>query len=152
MTKLIFTILTIIPISIIVSVFLSILLDETGRSPLEPPLSHVVPSSMGVDVDVLSEATDEGQRPSIFTLEPLVKDAIVDHLIRVYGIKFTIIDIHLKHIYEDLYEGHIEIKEVSGFPNQWMFWLEDYGGAIFIDKILERVDLDGPEFPFDLGK
>tara|TARA_R110000765_G_scaffold88318_2_gene168936 strand:- start:746 stop:1105 length:360 start_codon:yes stop_codon:yes gene_type:complete len=119
---------------------------------MEPPLSPSLPSVMAVDVDVLSEAVDEGQRPAIAALEPRVKDAIVDHLIRVYGIKFTIIDIHLKHIYEDMYEGHVEIKGVSGFPDQWMFWLESYGGAIFIDKILERVELEGPEFQFNIGE
>ncbi|MDH3930358.1 MAG: hypothetical protein OEV22_20705 [Deltaproteobacteria bacterium] len=92
----------------------------------------------------------EDEMPSLEVVKYGAQEMIIDTLYKEYGFKFDIVDLTVRHDYDDYYEGYLRTNYVSLHSSEYQFWFRSDGGFYYLQSFTPMFT-ETPE-PEDINK
>jgi hypothetical protein len=82
----------------------------------------------------VDHVAEEDAMPSIEKVKEGAGEMILDSLLQEYGFRFKLVDLTVRHTYDDFYEGYLRTNHVSLHSSEYQFWFRSDGSFFFLES------------------
>ena len=118
---------------------------KTNEETLNELLAEV---DRGEWVDAKKQQEKLDEMPSIEEIAKGVEKPVLDLLMSRHGFRYDVVELKVRHLYGDYYDGYLKTNEVSLHYNTYNFWFQSNGAYYFITSCDHIYD-DYPD-PYDI--